>query len=77
MATCPRCGHFLGARHECRGLWRLRLYVWTRIALGALAGAAVGTVATIVLYGSAGLASLLLSLAVGGVITWSFLRAFP
>lgn len=77
MATCPRCGQFLGAHHECRGLWRLRLYVWVRIALGALGGAAVGTVMTIVVFGSAGLPSVLLSLAAGGVITWSFLRAFP
>jgi len=25
MATCPKCHGYLGPRHRCVGLWRLRL----------------------------------------------------
>ncbi len=74
MATCPNCGRFLDADHRCRGVWRLRLRVWSRVAAGGAAGGLVGAVAAATLFGRASLTSLALSVAAGAVVTWSFLR---
>ena len=74
MATCPNCGRFLEAHHRCKGVWRLRLRVWSRIAAGGAAGGLIGAIAMATLFGWASLASVALSVAVGAVISWSFLR---
>ena len=36
MATCPRCGKFLGEHHHCVGLWRRRLSSATGMLSGAI-----------------------------------------
>jgi hypothetical protein len=77
MATCPQCGGFLDQQHRCRRVWRLRLRVWTRIALGGVGGAGLGIVAMAVLFGSASWPAILLSVAVGALITRSFLIGPP
>jgi putative flippase GtrA len=40
MATCPRCGGFLGEKHRCRGLWRR----WGKTAGWFVIGAGAGYV---------------------------------
>lgn len=50
MATCPRCGGFLGARHRCSGLWRLRLRFWGALLVGGIIGAAVGALVLSLVY---------------------------
>ena len=41
MATCPRCGGYLGPDHKCEGLWRVRLRYASAATLVALAGVSV------------------------------------
>jgi hypothetical protein len=38
MATCPRCGGYLGSRHRCRGVGLRRLRTFSYVLLGAAVG---------------------------------------
>jgi hypothetical protein len=38
MATCPRCGGYLGSHHRCRGVGLRRLRTSSFVLLGAAAG---------------------------------------
>jgi hypothetical protein len=41
MATCPRCGAFLGEGHQCRNPWRRRLRLGVSIAMAIGLGGSV------------------------------------
>jgi hypothetical protein len=38
MATCPRCGGYLGSHHRCRGVGLRRLRTVSYVLLGAAVG---------------------------------------
>jgi len=42
MATCPRCGAFLGEGHQCHHLWRRRLRLGTSVVVAMGLGSFVG-----------------------------------
>lgn len=77
MATCPNCGAYLDTNHQCRGLWRLRLRLWSTIAFGGVIGAAGVGVVVIALYGTVSSLAILIGATLGGLVAFAYLRGEP
>lgn len=68
MATCPRCGAFLGDGHRCVPAWRRTLRVAVLLARSAAVGAIVGALLLIAIDGRASWYAVAASGGVGLVI---------
>jgi hypothetical protein len=77
MATCPKCGEYLDTNHQCRDIWRLRLRVWTIVALGGLIGAAAVAAVSSVLYDAVSPLALGVGAVLGSLVTLTYLRGGP
>jgi len=77
MATCPHCGEYLDTYHRCRGLWRLRLRVWGKVAMGGLFGAAAATVVLLALYDGVSAGPVVIGALLGAAVMFAYLRGEP
>ena len=77
MATCPRCGHFLGECHRCQGVWQLRVRVWSRVFSGLLVGALVAVGASVATHNGLSLSAVALAALTGGIVSSAYMRGEP
>ena len=51
MATCPRCGGYLGDRHRCHGAWRRVRAATIAVCLGSAIGVILALAVSVLIPG--------------------------
>jgi hypothetical protein len=74
MATCPRCGGFLGSNHRCRGVWRLKRRALLAMLIAATIGGALTWLTFLVFFGQASAVVVAIGALVGLIIERELLR---
>ena len=68
MATCPRCGGFLGECHHCIGIWRLHLRAMRSALLGGVIGGMTGSLMLLLIYRQVSWPSVIVAAAIGIIV---------
>jgi len=77
MATCPRCGGYLGEYHRCAAAWRRWIALVRRLCIGAVAGATIWAIAVAVVFGPPSWSGVTIAAAIGALVTDAVLRGEP